>query len=50
MLLRQLKKCFGEIEVSIKEKIYAKQDPIVLDSLAEQLLDCKTIEEFVDLL
>ncbi|MDR2705912.1 MAG: DUF4351 domain-containing protein, partial [Planctomycetaceae bacterium] len=50
MLLKLLKKRFGEARVDVKEKLYAKQDPIVLESLAEQLLDCKTIEEFIELL
>ncbi|MDR0611080.1 MAG: DUF4351 domain-containing protein, partial [Planctomycetaceae bacterium] len=50
MLLRQLSKRFGEVHVDVKEKLYAKQDPVVLESLAEQLLDCKTIEEFIELL
>jgi predicted transposase YdaD len=50
ILLRQLNKRFGEVRVDVKEKLYAKQDPVVLESLAEQLLDCKTIEEFIELL
>jgi hypothetical protein len=45
-----LKKRFGKVSVSVQKQIWAKQDPIVLDSLAVQLLDCKTIEEFIDLL
>jgi hypothetical protein len=50
MLSDLLKKRFGEIRVDVKEKLYAKHDPIVLNSLAVQLLDCKTIEEFIELL
>jgi predicted transposase YdaD len=50
VILRLLNKRFGEVRIDVKEKLYAKQDPIVLESLAEQLLDCKTIEEFIELL
>jgi hypothetical protein len=50
MLSRLLNKRFGEVRVDVKEKLYAKQDPVVLESLAEQLLDCNTIEEFAELL
>jgi hypothetical protein len=50
MLSELLKKRFGEVHVDVKEKLYAKRDPIVLNSLAVQLLDCNTIEEFAELL
>jgi hypothetical protein len=50
MLLELLQKRFGEVSVSVKKKLYAKQDPIELISLAVQLLDCNTIEEFAELL
>ncbi|MDR2757395.1 MAG: Rpn family recombination-promoting nuclease/putative transposase [Planctomycetaceae bacterium] len=50
VILKQLERRFGGVRIDVKEKLYAKQDPIVLDSLAVQLLDCKTLEEFIDLL
>ncbi|MDR2440429.1 MAG: DUF4351 domain-containing protein [Planctomycetaceae bacterium] len=50
LILKQLEKRFGNVPVSIQKQIREKHDPIVLDSLAVQLLDCQTIEEFIDLL
>jgi hypothetical protein len=50
VLLKQLEKRFGTVHVDVREKLYAKQDLIVLDSLAVQLLDCESLEEFIDLL
>jgi hypothetical protein len=49
-ILKQLKKRFGEVRVDVQEKLYARQDPIVLDSLVEQLVDCKSMDEFIELL
>jgi hypothetical protein len=50
VILKLLEKRFGKIPIDVQKKLYAKQDPIVLDSLAVQLLDCKSLEEFIDLL
>jgi hypothetical protein len=50
VILKLLERRFGEMRSEVREKLHAKQDPIVLDSLAVQLLDCETIEEFIDLL
>ena len=48
--MQQLTKRFGEIRFDVKEKLYAKRDPVVLESLAVMLLDCNTADEFAELL
>jgi flagellar biosynthesis/type III secretory pathway protein FliH len=48
VILKLLEKRFGEVPIDIKEKINTLRKPIELELLAVQLLDCKSIEEFVD--
>ncbi|MDR2756860.1 MAG: Rpn family recombination-promoting nuclease/putative transposase [Planctomycetaceae bacterium] len=50
VILKLLEKRFGKVPINVQKQIYAKRDLIVLDSLAVQLLDCQTIEEFIELL
>jgi hypothetical protein len=49
-ILKLLDRRFNNVSSSIREKVLAKRDPIVLDSLMDQVFDCGSIGEFADLL
>ncbi|MDR1925841.1 MAG: Rpn family recombination-promoting nuclease/putative transposase [Planctomycetaceae bacterium] len=49
-ILNILQKRFGRVRKGVVERVRAKRDPSVLDTLMLQTLDCTSINEFADLL
>ena len=50
MILKTLRKRFGNVPQGIEESVRSMSDPIALESLLETALDSSTLEEFVDVL
>jgi hypothetical protein len=49
-ILKLLDRRFNNVSSGIREQVLSKRDPIVLDALMDHVFDCKTIDEFADLL
>ena len=50
MLLTLLRKKFLEVPQGIEKAIQSMTDPTALESLAAHVLDCQSLEEFVEAL
>jgi hypothetical protein len=50
MTLRLLRKKFHRVPKDMENRIRLMVDPIALDSLAESILDCSTLDEFAEAL
>jgi chromosome segregation and condensation protein ScpB len=48
MVLKALRTKFKKVPKQIEQTVLAKSDPIVLESLLEQVFHCNTLDEFAE--